>query len=201
MEAAPPDLSALLTRAQRGDAESFCALCRLHETRLLRQALQLCGDVMLAEDLAQETLLAAWKSMRRFNARCQFFTWLCAILLNRYRTVLRQKRPIALSALNYSEGEGARRRLENFADEIPSPSELTAQAEHTAFVRRCLDSLPPKQREVIHLRFYVNDSLEGIAAALNCSTGTVKSRLYHALEKLRRMKTMQPGREDADAFL
>jgi len=48
--------------------------------------------------------------------------------------------------------------------------------------------LPAKHQQVIYLRFYVDDSLEGIAAALGCSVGTVKSRLFHALDKLRGMK-------------
>jgi RNA polymerase sigma-70 factor, ECF subfamily len=184
----------LLAQAQRGDAESFCALCRVHETRLLRQAAQLCGDTTLAEDLAQETLFAAWKSIQRYNQHCQFFTWLCAILLNRYRTVRRQKRPMAFSALHEPEGQSARRMLENVEDTDLSPAQMTERAEQRLFVRRCLESLPAKHREVIYLRFYVHDSLEEIAAALNCSTGTVKSRLYHALEKLRRMKEMKLGR-------
>ena len=51
-------------------------------------------------------------------------------------------------------------------------------------IQRCLDRLPAKQREVIQLRFFVDDSIEGIAVALDCSVGPVKSRLFHALEKL-----------------
>jgi RNA polymerase sigma-70 factor (ECF subfamily) len=54
-------------------------------------------------------------------------------------------------------------------------------------IQRCLDRLPAKHREVIQLRFFVGDSIEGIAAALDCSVGTVKSRLFHALEKLHAM--------------
>lgn len=193
VQIAVPDAPDLLARARRGDVESFCALCRAHETRLLRQALQLCGDAGLAEDLAQETLVRAWKSIQRYNECCQFFTWLCAILLNRYRTVRKKKQPIALSALHDFESQSAQQVLENVADANPSPAELTEQAEATSLVQRCLEDLPAKQREVIYLRFYVNASLEEIAMALRCSTGTVKSRLYHGLEKLRRMKAIKAG--------
>lgn len=56
--------------------------------------------------------------------------------------------------------------------------------------------LPKKHRDVVYLRFYVDNSLEGIAAALNCSVGTVKSRLFHALEKLRKMGGMKARFED-----
>jgi RNA polymerase sigma-70 factor (ECF subfamily) len=50
--------------------------------------------------------------------------------------------------------------------------------------------LPAKHQQVVYLRFYVDDSLEGIAAALGCPVGTVKSRLFHALDKLRGMSAM-----------
>jgi len=54
-------------------------------------------------------------------------------------------------------------------------------------VRQCVQALPAKHQQVIYLRFYVDDSLEGIAAALGCPVGTVISRLFHALDKLRKM--------------
>jgi RNA polymerase sigma-70 factor (ECF subfamily) len=62
--------------------------------------------------------------------------------------------------------------------------------EEAALVRRCIEALPPKHQQVILLRFYVDDSLDGIAAALGCSVGTVKSRLFHALDKLRAMQAL-----------
>ena len=68
------------------------------------------------------------------------------------------------------------------------PDEAAQRREQAALVRRCVEALPPKHQQVVHLRFYVDDSLEGIAAALGCSVGTVKSRLFHALNKLRGMK-------------
>ena len=56
---------------------------------------------------------------------------------------------------------------------------------------RCIQALPAKHQQVIHLRFYAGDSLAGIAAALGCSVGTVKSRLFHALDKLRGMNALR----------
>ena len=187
VDLAVPASSDLLALAQQGDGDAFCELCRIYETPLLRQATKLCGDLALAEDLAQDTLFQAWKSIRRFNGRCQFFTWVCAILLNRYRNVVRRDRPVALSTLSTHGDDGAENILENLADSGASPDQLTEFSERAEFLRRCLARLPDKHREVIYLRFYVDQSLDGIAAALDCSVGTVKSRLFHALEKLRMM--------------
>jgi RNA polymerase sigma-70 factor (ECF subfamily) len=187
----------LLKEAQGGDAEAFGVVCRTYETRLLRQAHLLCGDASLAEDLAQETLVEAWKSLRRYNGRCQFFTWLCAILLNRYRNVLRAKRPLPF-ALNCDSGEGETQNIiETVSDPSPLPDETAQLHEQKALIQACTAALPAKQQQVIYLRFYVDDSLESIAAALGCSVGTVKSRLFHALERLRQMSALRnvPGTE------
>src|SRR6185369_15258152 len=81
--------------------------------------------------------------------------------------------------------------VEKVADRGSLPDEAAELREQTALVRKCIQSLPAKHRQVIYLRFYVDDSLEGIAAALGCSVGTVKSRLFHALDKLRAMKVLK----------
>jgi len=184
------DSPSLLLRAQQGDADAFCELCRIHESRLLRQATALCGNGTLAEDLAQDTLIQAWKCIRRYNGQCQFFTWLCALLLNRFRNVLRQKRPVTFSSLPGAEREGVQSLLENFPDTGNRPDQATELLERAAFLRECIRKLPEKQRDVVYLRFYVDHSLESIALALGCSLGTVKSRLFHALDRLRAMNEL-----------
>jgi RNA polymerase sigma-70 factor (ECF subfamily) len=190
-----PETGGLLDRARAGDSEAFCELCRVYETGLLRQATALCGNATLAEDLAQDTLVEAWKDLRRYNGRCRFFTWLCAILLHRHRNTLRRKRPLSLAAFASQDGDGFEDRTDQLADDAARPDQAALMHEEAALVRDCVQSLPLKQRQVIHLRFYVDDSLAGIAAALGCSVGTVKSRLFYALEKLRGMRDL--GRNDA----
>jgi len=189
------DPRSLLDQARAGDAEAFGEICRVHGTRLLRQAVALCGNLTLAEDLAQDTLVEAWKSLRRYNGRCQFFTWLCAILLNRYRNVLRRNR------LRPASTSGARDQDEfekqtNLPDHAALPDQAVELREQAVLVRQCVQALPAKHQQVIFLRFYVDDSLEGIAAALGCSVGTVKSRLFHALDKLRKMNAFSAQRSD-----
>jgi RNA polymerase sigma-70 factor, ECF subfamily len=190
VETAIPESRSLLDQAMAGDAGAFGEICRTHETRLLRQAMTLCGHADLAEDLAQDTLVEAWKSLRRYNGRCQFFTWLCAILLNRYRNTIRVKRPLPFSTFAARDGGEFQRAFNKVADAQPLPDQAASLREQAALVRQCIQALPPKHQQVIYLRFYVDDSLEGIAAALGCSVGTVKSRLFHALDKLRAMHAM-----------
>jgi RNA polymerase sigma-70 factor, ECF subfamily len=190
VESAIPDTRSLLEQAQAGDLEAFGEVCRAHEKRLFRHAVTLCGNAALAEDLAQDALVEAWKSLRRYNGRCAFYTWLCAILLNRYRNTIREKRPVPFSTLATGDAGEFQRRIDRMAIDEPLPDQTALQREEAALVWQCIQALSPKHQQVILLRFYVDDSLEGIAAALGCSLGTVKSRLFHALDKLRAMQVM-----------
>jgi RNA polymerase sigma-70 factor, ECF subfamily len=190
VEVEAPDTRNLLALARTGDAEAYGVVYRGCATRLLRQAMRLCGNVAQAEELAQDTLVEAWKCLRRYDGRCEFFTWLCAILLNRYRNSVRDNRLLPISTPDNHVEEESINTVESLADQGASPDEAAALSEQAALVRKCLDSLPAKHQQVLYLRFYVDDSLEGIAAALGCSVGTVKSRLFHGLDKLRGMKAM-----------
>ena len=189
-EIATPDTGDFLAQARAGDAEAFGEVCRAYETRLLRQALALCRNETLAEDLAQDTLVEAWKCLGRYNGRCQFFTWLCAILLNRYRNTLRQQRTVPLSAVGEHDQAQNQDQLNRVVDRSSLPDQAVQLREQAALLQQCIQTLPAKHQQVIYLRFYVDDSLAGIAAALGCSVGTVKSRLFHALEKLRSMNAL-----------
>ena len=196
METENSETRSLLDQAQDGDAEAFGEICRVHGTRLLRQAVALCGNLTLAEDLAQDTLVEAWKCLRRYNGRCQFFTWLCAILLNRYRNLRRRNRPLSASTLGARDQEEFEKRAGNLTDSAALPDQAVERREQAVLVRQCIQALPAKHQQVIYLRFYIDDSLEGIAAALGCSVGTVKSRLFHALDKLRKMNAFSSQQSD-----
>jgi len=185
-----PDTQSFLDQARAGDAEAFGVVYRACGTRLLRQAIALCGNVSLAEELAQDTLVEAWRSLRRYHGRCEFFTWLCAILLNRYRNRLRKDRLLPVSSPGKREQDEFSKGIERLADHSALPDEAAELLEQNALVWQCVKKLPFKHQQVIYLRFYVDDSLEGIAVALGCSVGTVKSRLFHALDKLRGMKAL-----------
>lgn len=157
----------------------------------MRHATAMCGDVNAAEDLAQETLVEAWNGIQRYNGRCQIFTWFCSIMLHRHRNMFRKKRPLAFSFLGLGDFKQAESNLVNLEDSGGTPNELAQMAERTAMLLRSLERLPTKQRMVVYLRFYAQESIEGIAAALGCSAGTVRSRLFFALERMRKMKVIE----------
>ena len=171
----------LLARAREGDLGAFSEIMEAEQPRLLSQALAFSGDSQAAQDLVQETMIAAWKCFDRFDGSCRVFTWLYVILLRQHRRSLGWfSRRIPLATL---EQQVAAQR--NHA--VSSPASLQDSAE-SDLIRTMIAALPQRHREVVRLRFYADASEAEIATALGISLGTVKSRLHHALEKLRRMK-------------
>jgi RNA polymerase sigma-70 factor (ECF subfamily) len=191
VETAP---SELLARARAGDAPSFCRLIEPLQSRLFRQAAALSGDLNAADDLVSETLIEAWKSLARYDESCRLSTWLYAILLHRHQKWTRRarSRPVALASLPVLQRDDLTARHENLPSPGPSPAESASENEFFAALRLGVNRLPEKHRAIILLRFFEDASLADMACVLGCSVGTVKSRLHHALEKLRQMKMNLP---------
>jgi RNA polymerase sigma-70 factor (ECF subfamily) len=188
------DAEHCLLRARAGDADAFCRLIEPLQTRLLRQAAALSGDLSAAEDIVAETLVEAWKSLAHYDESCRFSTWLYAILLHRHQKWRRRarSRPVAMAWLPVFERDPLEARQGNLPSPEPSPAEDAAQNESSALMRECIARLPEKHRRIILLRFYEDASLPDMARVLGCPVGTVKSRLHHALEKLRKIKMNLP---------
>jgi RNA polymerase sigma-70 factor, ECF subfamily len=190
----PATAEELLARAREGDAPAFCHLIEPLQTRLLRQATALTGDLGAAEDLVSEVRVRAWKYLVRYNETCRLSTWLYAILLHCHQEAARRARarPVSLARLPFLEARELHQQHENVSSSEPSPVAAVVQNEAAFQLNRCIVMLPEKHREIIRLRFFEDASLPDMAAVLGCSVGTIKSRLHHALEKLRKMKMNLP---------
>lgn len=171
-----PDEAELLRRAQGGEAAAFGRMVELYAEPVWRCARGLCGDDHEAENLAQETFVEAWRSLPRFDGRARFSTWLYGILRHRFLKSRRKSRPVI-------EGDGE--TIERPSREA-EPLAAAEQAEEARLVQVALAALPDDHRAVLELRFFAGASLAEIATLLGCPLGTVKSRLHHGLEKLRR---------------
>lgn len=164
----------------------FHELVDQHYDRLFRAARFMCSDLAAAEDLVQETFLAAAESLKKFEGRSSTYTWLYGILLNKFRRWLRRKERKVVSLQSVSTGRDDQHADEVFETDYPGPGEWAERREVAAEVRRAVQGLEADHRSVITLRYVEGMSYGEIAEALDCPIGTVKSRIHYALQKIGR---------------
>jgi len=145
----------------RANERDFASAAGEHQAKLYRTAFFLTGSPHEADDLIQDTMLAAWKGWDSFEGRSAVHTWLYGILIHRYR-------------------RWQRRQVPTLIDPSEPPGAQMEHDEQSAQFWKLLDGLRRKHREVLVLRYAEDMSLEQIAETLGVPLGTVKSRLNHA---------------------
>jgi RNA polymerase sigma factor (sigma-70 family) len=172
----PPSDEALLSGFASGDPEAAVAFVRRFQGRVYGVAFTIVGDASLAEDVAQETFVRAWRHAGTFDARRgRVSTWLLAIARNRAIDKARMNEPLRLDpeALLSRLNEPARYDgAETFADR-----------EH---IRSLLVELPPDQRRALVLATYFGRTAKEISELDGVPLGTVKTRIRTAMLRLRR---------------
>jgi RNA polymerase sigma-70 factor, ECF subfamily len=162
----------------------FQALVDEYYDRLFRAARFMCGDTLAAEDLVQETFLAAGQTIERFEGRSSPYTWLYGILLNKWRRWLRSQNRRVFSLQNMAWDDERASAAELVESDLPGPADRAQEQEAAERVRRAIEQLPEDHRAVVVLRFVEDLSYQEIGQILDCPLGTVKSRIHYALKKI-----------------
>ena len=175
---APQDFADLiLAIAARGDRGAFAALFSHFAPRVKSYMLRLGAEPLLAEELAQETLLAVWRKAAAFDpSKAAASTWIFTIARNLRIDVARRGRNAEVVE-DPSDLPDAERR----------PDELLFAVQSESRVREALLTLPLEQAEVVRLSFFSDKPHSEIAAELDLPLGTVKSRLRLAMARLREL--------------
>jgi RNA polymerase sigma factor (sigma-70 family) len=165
--------SDLIARALvRQDQVAFGDLVRRHQSAVRHFLRHLTGgDAALADDLAQETFVNAWRNLGRFQGRSSFSTWLLGTAHNHWRNARRRQRNLPLEARHFDQLEPS-----------PSPAPLS---DLRADLGQALSALSLEEQTALHLCYQQGLSHREIAEILDWPLGTVKTHLNRGKDKLR----------------
>jgi RNA polymerase sigma-70 factor, ECF subfamily len=179
----------LLLRVVHGDQAAFDRLYRAHSRRVYAYVLNLLRDPAGAEEVLLDAMHEVWRSAERFRGDAKFSTWLLGIARNKALLVYR------------------RRRVDDCHDDLDGLAEtLTAEDDADGFAQlaqkqrcegllECMGKLSEEHRECLRLVFYEGYSIEDVAALQSVPENTVKTRLFHARQKMRRLLLAREGAE------
>ncbi len=176
----------LVVRARAGDHEAFGEIVRAHQRKVYGVALRMTRRHEVADDIAQETFIRAYRNLARFELGRPLAPWLKRIAIN--------------LAINHLNGV-ARREQSLYTDDQPAgpqknpssgftgsdPLSTLESNERMAALERAMKRLSPDHRAVLILKVEEGMRYQDIAEALEISQGTVMSRLFRARQKLKEL--------------
>lgn len=168
----------LVARARGGDRAAFEILVRLHAGRLYGVVLHIVDDRDDAEDVTQEALLRAWRSIDRFNANSQFYTWLYRIGVNEAKRLV--SRRAHRGPVRSIDGD-----LDVRADEALGPAAQAEQRDLRSALTSAVRTLDPDYRTPLILRDVEGLSTAEAAAVMGIGEAAFKSRLHRARQTVR----------------
>lgn len=174
------DDAELVSRAQTGDFAAYETLVRQYRNDVFAVAFHFVRDREDAWDLSQEVFIKAHRALKRFRGDASFKTWVLRITANQCKDFLKKRR---LKTVSFDGSPQAENRP---APEL-DPRDRAEAHELGEAIQRAVDALPVKHRTAFVLREIEGLSYQEMAGVMNCSVGTVMSRLHHARRKLRNL--------------
>lgn len=168
----------LVLQSQTGDAAALKTLIERWQPRLGRLAWRLTGERDAARDTVQDAWLAIVRGLHRLDDPARFRSWAYRIVRNKCADWTR-RRVVRRSA--------AKEMRANTAAVCAAPSHETDSTGDAARLRGALADLPAEQRAILSLHYLDGMGLAAIARVLDVPSGTVKSRLFHARNRLKQM--------------
>ena len=180
----------LVSLCKNGDVAAFEALVKKYQKKVFNIAFRMIGNYDDACEVAQDTFVSAYRSIKKFKGMSKFSTWLHTIAINLSKNRRRQ-----LGTKHYHEQfslddplvtEDGRIMVET-ASEDPTPPERLEGEDAQQKIQECINKLDDEFREALILRDIQGFSYEEISSMLNIAEGTVKSRLFRAREEVKEL--------------
>jgi RNA polymerase sigma-70 factor (ECF subfamily) len=165
----------LLAKISNGDEQAMREFFEQYSNTVYHYVIGRCKDKNLAGEILNTVMMEVWNHSDRFEGRSKVSTWLIGIarfkLIDFYRSEKRHQ---------HSELD------EGLEDPVSVNEKMVEAAQQSKGVKSCIDKLGESQREIVQLTFYSEMAYQEIAEIIECPVGTVKSRMHHAKEALKR---------------
>ena len=169
----------LVSASQRGDTNAFEKLILRYQRQIFHLIYQMTNNAEVVEDIGQDVFVAAFKSLKDFQAKSSFFTWLYRIAVNQCKNYLAASSRFQNMEARYrsqqrAEAEDAR------GDDEKNPQNILVAKEFAERLDGAIAKLPEEQRVVLILCEFQGLSYQEMSEILDCPVGTVRSRLARA---------------------
>jgi RNA polymerase sigma-70 factor (ECF subfamily) len=175
----------LIKKIKKGDRDAFAELVELYKDKIYQVAYRLVGNAQEAEDVAQETFLRVYANLGHYDPAYKFSTWVYRIATNLSIDLLR-KRKLVYSIDKEAPGTDGIDWHDRLADQQPNPEEQTITGELQVQVQQAIDSLSPKYRAIMILRYIEDLSLQEISEVVKLPISTIKTRIHRGRESLKK---------------
>ena len=170
--------SELVKKSQLGDKSAFEELVKRHQDLVFSLSFKLTGNRELANDVAQESFIRAWKAIEKFRGDSTFGTWIYRITVNTAWTLRKKaKKHYSLNIEDTQEPV--------VIDEKKDPELVAINSDLSVVLRKALNQIPLEQRIIVELKNIEGRSHKEIADYLDISVTAAKVRLHRAHQKLR----------------
>ena len=170
----------LINLVKKGDKKAYEVLVLQYQDRLVFSVYKFLKDYELAQDIAQEAFVKAFKNIEKFRGDSSFYTWIYRIAINTAKNLLSSK---ARSSEVYDD-EIMELKLSESAVTTENPENILEAEELRSKMMDAIQSLPDDIRTTLSLREFDGLSYEEIAKVQNCPIGTVRSRIHKGREIL-----------------
>ena len=169
-----------------GETRAFDVLIRRYSRRLHAMLLQMLSSEADAYDVAQEAFLRAFRSLRYFNQKSAFYTWLYTIAANQARNFIRKRKRDRAFSIDDDENGTPMEKDSELADQRPDADPVRSAhiADIKKRLRKAMEQLSPAHRAVVTLCDVMGLSYQEISKLLHVSEGTLRSRIFYAHKQL-----------------
>jgi len=173
----------LVKGAQKGDMQAFEELVARHRDKIYARAFSMMRNEEEATDLSQEAWVKAWQRLKQFQGEASFVTWMTRIVINLCLDQFRRQKRLRAESIEQLDEElgGVERQMPIVT---PNPTERLGRGELLQRIDKAIGQLSYEHRTVLILHEFEDLEYKEIAKRMECSIGTVMSRLFYARRKM-----------------